>query len=204
MIKNVVLDFGHGGIDENGNYTTAPKKMHTYGNGEVAYEGVLNREIGKYIKDCLKEHEDIEVLCTPCPCSPIDLSLKERVKRANALDPKSTIFVSVHCNASASHNAGGFEIWTSVGDTESDKLASEVRDMARKAVHRAGMRDRGLKESDFYVLRKTKCTAILIECGFFDFKPDFVKLKDPRFQGDLGSMIYTGIINYINGKNRDI
>ena len=204
MIKNVVLDFGHGGIDEDGNYTTAPKKMHTYDNGEVAYEGVLNRQIGNEIYKCLIEHEELNVVRIPCSCTATDLPLNERVAEANRFDPKRTIFVSVHCNASASHNAGGFEIWTSVGDTESDKLASEVRDMARKAVHRAGMRDRGLKESDFYVLRKTKCTAILIECGFFDFKPDFVKLKDPRFQGDLGSMIYTGIINYINGKNRDI
>ena len=62
MITNVVLDFGHGGIDKDGNYTTAPKKMHTYDNGEVAYEGVLNRQIGKYIKDCLKEHDDIEAV----------------------------------------------------------------------------------------------------------------------------------------------
>lgn len=202
MIKNVVLDIGHGGIDENGNYTTAPKKMYTFSDGVVAYEGVLNRQIGKYIKDCLKEYEDINVLCTPCPCSPIDLSLKERVKRANALDPKSTIFVSVHCNASALHNAGGFEIFTSVGKTESDKLASSVRKSARFALHKANIRDRGLKESNFYVLRKTKCTAILIECGFFDFRHEFDKLNNPVFQGDLGSFIATGIINYINEQNK--
>jgi N-acetylmuramoyl-L-alanine amidase len=201
VIKNVVLDFGHGGIDEDGNYTTAPKKMHTYDDGTVAHEGVLNRQIGEQIYNCLKEHPNLNVVLTVGVDESTDLSLKKRVEIANELDPKSTIFVSVHCNASPSHNAGGFEIFTSVGETESDKLAGEVRAMARLAVHRAGMRDRGLKESNFFVLRNTNCTAILIECGFFDFKPDFVKLKDPRFQGDLGSMIYTGIINYINGKN---
>jgi len=42
MIKNIILDFGHGGIDESGKYTTKGKK-HDFGNGEVAYEGVLNR-----------------------------------------------------------------------------------------------------------------------------------------------------------------
>ena len=201
MIKNVVLDFGHGSIDGDGNYTTAPKKMHTYDDGTIAYEGVLNRQIGEQIFNCLKEHTELNVVLTVGVDDPTDLSLNKRIEIANNLDPKSTIFVSVHCNASPSHNAGGFEIFTSEGVTQSDTLASDVRDMARLAVHRFGMRDRGLKEANFKVLRKTKCTAILIECGFFDFKPDFVKLKDPRFQGDLGSMIYTGIINYINGKN---
>ena len=201
MIKTVVLDYGHGGIDDSGQYTTAPAKMHLFEDNEVAYEGVLNRQIGAYIRKCLEE-DGINVICTVDEDDPTDLSLHSRVKIANALDPKSTIFVSVHCNASRSHKAGGFEIFTGVGETESDTLARDVMDMASLAIERAEMKNRGLKEANFYVLRKTNCTAILIECGFFDFKPDFVKLKDPHFQGDLGSMIYTGIINYINGKDK--
>lgn len=203
MIKNVILDFGHGGVDKDGNYTTAPKKMHTYEDGTVAYEGVLNRAIGNEIYKCLKEHEELNIVRIPsCLCNTKDIPLKERVATANNLDPKSTIFVSVHCNASQSHNAGGFEIFTSVGETKSDKLASEVRECARIALHKVNIRDRGLKEANFYVLRKTKCTAILIECGFFDFRPEFDKLNNPVFQGDLGSFIYTGILNYINEQNK--
>jgi len=202
MIKNVVLDFGHGGIDEDGNYTTAPKKMHTFDDGKIAYEGVLNRAIGNEIYKCLIEHEELNVVRIPCSCTSTDLPLNERVAEANRFDPKRTIFVSIHCNASVGHNAGGFEIWTSEGNTQSDKLASAVRSTARYALHKVNMRDRGLKESNFYVLRKTKCTAILIECGFFDFRPEFDKLDNPTFQGDLGSFIATGIINYINEQNK--
>lgn len=202
MIKNVVLDFGHGGIDKDGNYTTAPKKMYKFDDGTVAYEGVLNRQIGEQILNCLKDHDELNVVCTVDADDPTDLSLAQRVKIANLLDAKSTIFVSVHCNASPSHNAGGFEIFTTEGVTASDDLASDIRKSARHALHKANMKDRGLKEANFYVLRKTKCTAVLIECGFFDFRPDFDKLNDPLFQGDLGSFIYTGMINYINGKNK--
>jgi len=201
MIENVVLDFGHGGM-RNGKYVTAPSKMHTYKDGEEAFEGVLNRQIGEEIRKCIHSHRGIYDITTVAFDDPTDLPLSKRVAVANALDPKSTIFVSVHCNASPSHNAGGFEIFSSKGVTESDQLAKDVHEMAILAVKRAGMRDRGIKEENFYVLRKTKCAAILIECGFFDFKRDFVNLKDPEFQGDLGSMIYTGILNYINGKNK--
>ena len=35
---NIILDCGHGGVDSLGKYTTAPAKMFTFSNGEVAYE----------------------------------------------------------------------------------------------------------------------------------------------------------------------
>lgn len=202
MIRNIVLDYGHGGLDENGNYTTAPKKMHTFPDGEVAYEGVLNRQIGYQIERCLESHPEYNVITTVDHDDPTDPLLRDRVGVANDLPPESTIFVSVHCNASPNHNAGGFEVFSSEGATESDNLAKEVHEAVKHVLKHWEIKDRGLKEANFYVLRKTKCTAILIECGFFDFRDDFDKLKDTLFQGDLGSFIYTGILNYINGKNK--
>ena len=202
MIKNVVLDYGHGGIDEDGNYTTAPNKMHTFEDGTVVCEGVINRQIGQQIADCLRDYKEINVIETVDHDDPLDPSLRDRVGVANDFPPESTIFVSVHCNASSNHNAGGFEIWTSMGNTASDELAKEVQSSCKHVLKNWELKDRGLKESNFYVLRKTACTAILIECGFFDFREDFDKLKDTLFQGDLGSFIATGILNYINGKNK--
>lgn len=202
MIKNVILDFGHGGIDKEGNYTTAPKKMHTFDDGTIAYEGVLNRQIGKCIADCLKDYDHINVIYTVAPSDPTDVTLSERVRITNNLDPKSTIFVSIHCNASPNHNAGGFEVFTTIGITDSDTLAANVRASAKFALDKVGMKDRGMKEQNFKVLRETHCPAIMVECGFFDFRKDFDKLSDPLFQGDLGSFIATGILNYIHGKNK--
>jgi N-acetylmuramoyl-L-alanine amidase len=208
MINNVVLDFGHGGIDKDGNYITSPNKMHTFDDGVVAYEGVLNRQIGGHIYTCLRSHQDLNVVCTVKEDDPRDLSLSYRVRVANSFDPKSTIFVSVHCNASPNHNASGFEIFTTKGLTESDILAEHIATSAEFALDKVSLRTRydlsdgdKDKEVDFYVLRKTKCPAVLLECGFFDFRPDFELLKDPLFQGDLGSFVYTGIINYISAKN---
>lgn len=209
MIKNVILDFGHGGLTPDGKYTTAPNKMHTFPDGVIAYEGVLNRQIGGHIYTCLRSHTDLNVVCTVREDDPRDLSLSYRVRVANSFDPKSTIFVSVHCNASPNHNAQGQEIFTSKGFTQSDVLANTIADATEAALGRANMKLRydfsdgdKDKEADFYVLRKTACSAVLIECGFFDFRPEFDKLSNPLFQGDYGSMVYTGIINYINGKNK--
>jgi N-acetylmuramoyl-L-alanine amidase len=209
MIKNVILDFGHGGIGADGKYTTAPKKMHRFSDGTVAYEGVLNRQIGGHIYTCLRSHSELNIVTTVREDDPRDLSLSYRVRVANSFDPKSTIFVSVHCNASPNHNAGGFELYTTKGLTKSDSLAESIANSAEYALDRESVRTRydlsdgdKDKEADFYVLRKTKCPAVLLECGFFDFRKDFELLSDPLFQGDLGSWIYTGIINYINEQNK--
>lgn len=209
MIKNVVLDFGHGGVDKDGNYTTAPNKMHTFPDGVVAYEGVLNRQIGGHVYTCLRAHPELNVICTVKEDDPRDLSLSYRVRVANSLPAESTIFVSIHCNASPGHNASGFEIFTTKGITESDRLAQVIGEALEGTLNKFNLKFRKDlsdgdydKEADFYVLRKTNCPAVLLECGFFDFRPDYELLKDPLFQGDLGSFIYTGIINYINGKNK--
>lgn len=209
MIKNVILDFGHGGLTKDGRYTTAPNKMFTHQNGEVALEGVLNRQIGGHVYTCLRSHQELNVNCTVKEDDPIDLSLQARVNKANKFDPKSTIFVSIHCNASRDHSASGFEIFTSEGLTESDNLATSIVDSVMYALKRYDVRLRADwsdgdvdKEAKFFVLSKTKCPAVLIECGFFDNWKEYVKLKDPLYQADLGSFIYTGIINYIHAKNK--
>jgi len=127
------------------------------------------------------------------------------VRVANQYNPKETIFVSIHCNASNKHNARGFELFTSKGFTQSDVLAENIANSVQHVYEDVKMRLRydlsdgdKDKEVDFYVLRKTKCPAVLIECGFFDNRQDFDILKDPLFQANLGSFIYTGILNYIN------
>lgn len=208
MIKNVILDFGHGGLDFNGNYTTAPAKMHKFSDGEVAYEGVLNRQIGGHVYTCLRGHSDLNVVCTVKEDDSRDIGLSQRVRVANKFNPEETLFVSIHCNASSGHNASGFELFTTVGKTKSDDLAEDIANAVEHIYKRENMRLRydnsdgdKDKEIDFYVLRKTKCPAVLIECGFFDYRPDFDKLKNPLFQGDLGSFIYTGILNYILKEN---
>lgn len=205
MIKNIILDFGHGGIGTDGKYTTAPNKMHTFPDGTVAYEGVLNRQIGGHIYTCLRSHQELNVACTVKEDDPRDISLHYRVRVANSYNPEETIFISIHCNASPQHNASGFELFTTKGIAESDKLAELIATSAEFALDKVSLKTRydfsdgdKDKEADFYVLRKTKCPAVLLECGFFDFRPDFETLSNPLFQGDLGSMIYTGILNYIS------
>lgn len=197
----IIIDCGHGGIDSNGVYTTSPNKMHTFSDGIEALEGVLNREIGLKVFNYLKEI-GCNVHYTVNPSDPTDVSLTKRVKIANSFNKDTTVFISLHSNASYSHNASGFEIWTSIGETKSDVLATyiaeEVKDEFPNIRYRADYSDGDIdKESNFYVLKNTKCVAVLLENLFFDYREDFELLRSQSFQKRLTWRISNGIIRYL-------
>lgn len=202
----LILDPGHGGINSKGEYTTAPAKMHTFPDGTTIYEGEINRKIVRYIADAFNcdPTKNTKIVYTVEPDNPIDVTLGSRVRFANKYNPRNSLYISIHNNAGG--GTGG-EVFTSVGETKADKLAEEVikemevfyndLNFPMRKDFRDGDSD---KEAPFYVLRKTKCPAILVEGLFFDNKRDAKFLKDEQFLKNLGQIIYNGIKKYIDGE----
>jgi N-acetylmuramoyl-L-alanine amidase len=195
----IIIDCGHGGIDKDGNYTTAPAKQAKV-NGKWVFEGVLNRTIGGMLAHLL-EWDGHKVVFTVHPNDSKDVALKERVKIANA--NSDGVLLSIHCNA-FNGSARGFEIFTSKGQTSSDKAAQNIANEVEKVVTPYGMPLRfdytdgdKDKEVDYYVLRKTKGTAVLVECLFFDNAEDMDLYNDKDFLTKFVSALYKGIITKI-------
>lgn len=203
-MRKFTIDCGHGGIDKDGNYTTAPSKMAKV-NGDWVYEGVINRTIGGVFGALLEwrgySHQDTKVKFTVHPNDSRDLSLQYRVRIANE-DPTYDL-ISIHCNA-FNGNARGFEIWTSLGDTESDILAQNIFLAVKPVAEKWGLPMRFDtsdgdydKESDFYVLRKTKGRAVLVECIFFDNEEDLELIKTKEFFDEFIAALYHGSLKEI-------
>ena len=180
--KLILLDPGHGGII-NGQYVTAPKKMYKHPDGFTIYEGVYNRLIVEGLKDALTS---AGVKFDDIVNSNKDIPLKNRVDRANALaaeaGPQNTLYVSIHANAGGGH---GYECYTSPGETESDKAASNFMDfMAQAFPERRGRKDTSDgdsdKEANFYVLKYTICPAILTESFFMDNYEEAKEMTTPE------------------------
>jgi N-acetylmuramoyl-L-alanine amidase len=198
---NFILDLGHGGLDDDGNYTTAPNKMFTFPNGRVIYEGVINRQIGQKVGRLLVEACQF-VYYTVKPWDSRDKSLSYRTHFANAFNPSKTVFISFHSNASPQHNARGFEIWTSKGETDSDLLATcigkRIQEDFPDIPFRADFIDGDLdKESNLWVLKKTKCVAVLLESLFFDYVLDADLLEDEDFQNKYSHSVCNGILDFV-------
>jgi N-acetylmuramoyl-L-alanine amidase len=164
------IDAGHGGMID-GEYVTAPSKMYTFDDGFVIHEGVQNRIIARKLCDMLAEANVEHVFLTN---TEEDMPLKERVNRVDQIHAETgkAFLISIHLNAGGGK---GFEVFTSIGQTESDRLADFFYtsfEEGYKDVGLPGRRDLtdgdNDKEAQFYVLRKSDCPAILTENGFMD------------------------------------
>lgn len=162
-----LLDNGHGGLI-NGAYQTAGKRSPRWSDGKILYEGEFNRAIVARIIEQLTalgiryvniapEHEDV--------------SLSERVKRANAHHRTATcIYVSIHANAGRGR---GYEVFTSRGQTKSDRVATVFFNAFKAEFPQAKMRKDTTdgdvdKEKSYFVLKHTAMPAILTENFFMD------------------------------------
>lgn len=103
--------------------------------------------------------------------------LEVPVKAANAYG-KDSVFLSIHCNAFSSPEATGSEIYVYNGaySGKTKELADSVYAAYRSVV--PALRDRGVKQADFYVLRKTVMAATLLELGFVTNPNDSVLISD--------------------------
>ena len=191
MEKIFLIDGGHGGV-LNGAYQTAPAKMHDFAHGVIAYEGVTNR----IIKDFVIKHGTNAGLkmIDICP-TVLDLPLETRVNYANTLSSlygvSNCLLISLHSNAGG---GSGFEIFTTRGDTLSDKYATLFyqRFAAKfpKIKLRPDIQDGDPdKEADFYILKNTNCPAILPEWLFFDNLQDYEIIRNEFHQMQYAKMI---------------
>lgn len=163
-----LLDPGHGSLRADGTYTTAPAKMHKFPHFTI-YEGKINREIMYLVISGLRA---AGIECDVMADKVEDTPLSIRVESADLMfaKDKRCIYLSIHSNAGG---GSGFEIFTSPGQTKSDKVANIFCEVYKKHFpsfpFRADKSDHDDdKESSFFVLRKTDCPSLLVENLFFD------------------------------------
>lgn len=206
-LKNIILDAGHGAINPStGKYVT-PGKRAKLNDGTWIYEGVINRQLVSLIAKHLKDY-CFNIQYTVKPTDYRDINLSSRVKFANGFDPLTSLFVSIHFNASQSRKGKGFEIFTSVGRTKADVAATAIGLEVKKLYDKLKLRlrfdytDGDLdKEVNFYVLKNTRAPAVLIEVLFFDNEEDAKFILNKNFMNSVAKAIAMGIFNYgqLNG-----
>jgi len=191
----ILIDNGHG-VDTDG-------KRSPDG---VLLEYKYAREIARDIVGKLKQlGYESELLVT----EENDISLQERCRRVNEycgkLGADNVIVVSIHCNAAGNGgwmNARGWSAYTSKGKTKSDELATMLYDAAEANFANNKIRkdfsdgDPDWEES-FYILRKTKCVAVLTENFFMDNKQDVSYMLSLEGRAQIVKTHVDGITNYI-------
>ena len=166
----VLLDNGHGSLINN-KYQTSGKRKD-WGGGDIIYEGEFNRAI---VNGIIQELVKLKIPFVNIAPEYWDVRLETRVKRANKYPARSSFYLSIHSNAGG---GTGSEIFTSPGDTKSDKIATIFGEAYKNTFPNRKLRtdfsDGDLdKERRFYVLTRTKMPAILTENFFMDNREEF-------------------------------
>ena len=190
----IILDNGH-----------AKKTAGKCSPDKSFYEWKFNREIAIALEQKLKSDgysvhrivtEDIE-----------DIPLSERVKRANNIcdkyGAKNCIFISIHANASSNtwSNASGSCVFVA---KQSSQLSKELAQLFYAEVTQAGFAgNRCVPQQkywmeNFYVIKNTKCPAILTENLFYTNKADLAILQTSEGKDKIVAMHEKAIKNYIS------
>lgn len=187
-LKNriIVIDPGHGGTDS----------------GAIGPTGLMEKTVTLAVSLRLKELlEDVGAVPVLTREDDRDVhsqeatdkeELKARIDVANRL-PHADVFLSVHCNAFTSRVANGTETFYHPKIKFSELLAKCLQ---KRLVLAGGLRDRGVSEANFYVLKHSYVPAALAELAFISNEREEHLLRQDFFQEALAMALFNGLKDY--------
>lgn len=183
--KIIVLDAGHGGIDE----------------GTVSLDGKYREKdyalkVVKYLKELLDD-SDYKVYCTRL--GDTDITKAKRTRLANAVHADA--FISIHCNASepGETTANGMEaLYSSRKEAAAQSLTSKqlAAVVLEQLCEGTGRKSRGVIRRDgLYLMNHAKVPVTIIEIGYMSNHSDLRYLLKEKNQQKIARGIYAGIEN---------
>jgi N-acetylmuramoyl-L-alanine amidase len=167
----VVIDAGHGGYDHGG----IP--------GQRIPEKEMTLDVAQRLRGLLAASGYRVVMTRD---SDVFVPLPTRVAIANSY--QNGIFVCIHFNSAKRIGADGIE--TYFYSRDSLPLASAVHYFVAGG---APSPNRGVRRRGFYVLRKTKIPAVLVECGFLTNPNEGQYAQSPSYRQKLAEEIAAGV-----------
>ena len=179
--KIIVIDAGHGGSDTGavGQYGTTEKAVTLA--VALKTEKILQAEGMKVV---MTRRTDIDV------ASPDASNSAELQARVDKIPPQADLFISIHCNAFTNPASHGVETYYHGSNYGGQRLAQLLNEELAK---HGGLFNRGVKAANFYVIKRAKCPASLIELGFITNPDEEVLLDDDHYQNVLAGAIANAV-----------
>ena len=180
--KKIGLDAGHG-------LYTAGKQTP---NG--IKEWILNDAVRDRVVAILADY-DCEIVNTDNDEGGVDESLETRWWAY--INAGVDAFVSIHHNASAStwQNVTGVEVYIDTKATDQDSLLAYM--IYNRLVPYTGLRGRGVKLKDFYVINQNYVPAVLVEGGFMNGNNDYKVITSEAGQDAYARAVAEGLIEFL-------
>lgn len=184
--KVIMIDPGHGGWDP----------------GKVTESGVQEKDINLAIAAQLQmylEQGGSTVLISRGDDTALanekNADLNSRTVIADT--GKADILVSIHQNSYPSSSVHGAQVFYYDTSDNSKTLAESIQKELIDFVDTENNRE-AKSDKNYYLLKRTKIPAVIVECGFLSNGSESAKLQQEEYQEKVAWGIYMGIVNYYN------
>lgn len=183
--KIITLDAGHGGSDPGAIGSDGTKEKN------------ITLSITKMVKEILEQKgakvymtrtTDVDVF------GPNASDAEELQARVNVGEKyNSDMFVSLHINSSVNKNVGGFSTYYYPKTDNDLRLAKNIQN---KLAANFGVDDLGVRQANFYVIKRISMPAVLVEMCFISNEKELTLMKGQWFQKKTARLIAEGIEKY--------
>lgn len=183
--KIITLDAGHGGSDPGAIGSDGTKEK----NITLAITKVVKELLEKKgAKVYMTRTTDVDVY------GPNASDADELQARVNVGEKyNSDLFVSLHVNSSVNKNVGGFSTYYYPKTSNDLRIAKSIQD---QLTANFGVDDLGVRQANFYVIKRISMPATLVEMCFISNEKELVLMKGKWFQNKTARLIAAGIEKY--------
>jgi len=227
-IAAIIIDPGHGGKDPGAvsSHTINGKALKVNEKDIVLNTSKLLREL------LVKAYPDKRILMTRENDITCSLEERTAIANAVPIRKnEAIIYISIHANFSSNKNVKGFEVWHLKPDfrrdvldqslfsespelrkimnllteeafiAESIKIAESILESLKTTMGTA-IPSRGLKEEDWFVVRRSRMPAVLVELGFVSNKDDALLMTTDAHLRKMVEALYKGITEFVGDFER--
>ncbi len=192
----VVIDAGHGGDDP----------------GKVGINNALEKDINLQIALLVRQYleaNDIQVVMTReteeglYDAGASNKKVQDMKRRIELIDEaRPALTVSIHQNSYPEEYVHGAQVFYYDGSKEGQRLAEYIQTQLTEKADPENTRQ--IKPNDsYYLLKKTGVPIVIVECGFLSNSAEAEKLCSEEYQKRVAWAIHLGILQYLNGEDRD-
>lgn len=183
--KVIVIDPGHGGSD--------PGAIGAAGTREKDITLTISKRVKEYLEDegakvYMTRTTDVDVY-GPNASDRDELQARVDVGERNNAD----VFLSLHINSSVNKDIGGFSTYYYPKTNNDLRLAQNVQ---KKLADNFGVDDLGVRQANFYVVKRISMPAILVEMCFISNPKEEKLMAGSWFQKKTARLIVEGVEQY--------
>lgn len=189
----VIVDPGHGGVDP----------------GKIGVNKVNEKEINLAISFILKEEleaEGFDVVMTRMDDTGLYAQTDKNKKRADMFkrveiinneyaNHNETINISIHQNSYTSESVKGPQVFYYSKSENGKKLATILQNTINTELKIERPRTEKVNDQ-YYMLVKTNCPSVIVECGFLSNYEEAEKLNRVSYQREMAKALVKGIVAY--------